>query len=323
MLSETNNVISDHSNTANSDHAKIEYGGIVNLAVRRKDRKGSKMASATNPTKMHFASQKPVPSIPPTSSQLKNKASGSPSSSQGTSKSSGQKSSMSGTKARGSIMQTFAKAAESKRTQAPQLVQAQATESSSPAMVSDDDGEDGHSQILPLPKASAGGAAAQKARSGREEELRRMMEDDDESGAEEARNSFNGRRAEPSPNSEVIGAGDTAGQQGPGPGDSQPSELVSISGDGRKRGKRKIIKKRQVQDDEGYFGKLTFYLPFVGLFSVWLIPNFSRQSRYGKQLGSPSRRTKRHGRRRPRRRRSLAQEDLRRLRNRHLKDRVA
>lgn len=264
--------------------------------------------------------QKPIPAKPSVGSQLKNKASESPSSSQGTSTPSGEKSGSGPTKPRsGGIMQSFAKAAASKadpkRKPASQPAQNSAAKTPSTAMMSDDDDgeEDDHSGVLPQPKASGDSAEVRKARAEREAELKRMMEDDEEDEAEEARSSPDEDPEEPLPDAEATESKEEGDKPSQEQEDSQPSELVSSSGDGRKRGKRKVIKKRQVQDDEGYFGRLSLCGLHHYLFSS--VANLSCQSRYGKPPGSPSLRTKLHRRKRPRRRRLLVQEELRRQRN--------
>lgn len=45
----------------------------------------------------------------------------------------------------------------------------------------------------------------------------------------------------------------TEAQKEPGP-EPEPKETVTVQG-GRRRGKRKIMKKKTVKDDEGYLGK--------------------------------------------------------------------
>lgn len=263
LLSDANYGLSEHSSGPISLETTQAYGGILNSNAKQKDRKGPKPVSTSNTTKPEPPAPKQMPVKSSVGSQFKNKASESPSSSQGQSTPSGEKLRSSGTKARsGGIMQSFAKAAAStpkpKQDGAPQPAGNLAAKTRPTAMVSDDDGEeDDHSGILSLPKASGDSTATRKAREEREAELKRMMEEDDEGEEEEAPNSPDEELEEPSPGPEETETKDAEGKGGQEQGGA--SELVSSSGDGRKRGKRKVIKKRQVQDDEGYFGKLPWH----------------------------------------------------------------
>lgn len=225
-------------------------------------------------------------------------------------------------------MQSFAKAAASKKDSKPKLApppaQSSEKKTSSTAMASDDDDgeEDSPSDFLPKPKAPGDSAAARKARDDRVAELKRMMEEDDEDEAEEAPSSPDEVPQETPQDAEEAEMKLEADAQSQGQGDSQGGEVVSGSGNGRKRGKRKVIKKRQVQDDEGYFGKsLQLCLLHGRIYTVANHPRpASRQSRFGKQLGSPSLRMRPRCRRRPPLRRLLAREVLQRRRNRHPRD---
>lgn len=269
MLSEANYGLSEHSSGLVSPETTKAHGSILNSNVKRKDRKGPKPVSASSTAKPEPPASKPIPVKPSVGSQFRNKASESPSSSQGTSTPSGGKPGSGGTKARsGGIMQSFAKAAASKpkpkRGEAQQPGGNLEAKTWPTTMVSDDDGEeDDHSRILSLPKASGDGAAARKAREERETELKRMMEEDNED--EEAPKSPDEELEEHSPDPEESETKDTEEKGGQEQGGSQANELVSSSKDGRKRGKRKVIKKRQVQDDEGYFGML-HWCCFLGYF---------------------------------------------------------
>lgn len=228
-------------------------------------------------------------------------------------------------------MQSFAKAAASKKDSkpkpAPSPPQRPGTKASPTTMASDDDDgeEDGRSDFLPKPKATGDSAAARKAREDREAELKRMMEEDDEDDAEEAPSLLDevheGSPQEP----EEVETKPGSGTPIQGLGDSHGSEVVSGIGNGRKRGKRKVIKKRQVQDDEGYFGKpLQFHLFHDRICTAANYPRLaSRQSRFGKQLGSPSPRTSPRRRRRPPLCRLPAWEGLQRRRNRRQRGREA
>lgn len=229
--------------------------------MRRKDRKGPRPALASNTTKSQSPPQMPFTGKSSAGSQLKNMASDSP---QDPPRPSGEKSGSNGTKARGGgIMQSFAKAAASKpkpkqREESSPPAKNPATTAQSTAIVSGvaDGEEGGHSEALSRPKASRDDVAERRAREEREAELKRMMEDDDEAEVEEIPNSPGEEPEEALQELEETEARGSGKHGGQGQGESQPSEVISSSGNGRRRGKRKVIKKRQVQDDEGYFGKL-------------------------------------------------------------------
>lgn len=225
-------------------------------------------------------------------------------------------------------MQSFAKAAASKKDLKPKPAALPTRSSemgaSSAVIASDNDDreEDGPSDFLPKPKTSGDSAASRKAREDREAELKRMMEDDDEDELEEAPSPPGKAPDEPLPGLEDAEIKPEADTQSQGQGDPLGGEVISGSGNGRKRGKRKVIKKRQVQDDEGYFGKsLRVSLFDYGIHTAANHPHLaSRQSRFGIQLGSPSPRTKSRPRIRPRLRRLPAGGGLQRRRSRHPRD---
>ncbi|EOO03850.1 putative dna polymerase subunit cdc27 protein [Phaeoacremonium minimum UCRPA7] len=79
-----------------------------------------------------------------------------------------------------------------------------------------------------------------KSRKEREEALRRMMDDEDEEEEPE-------EKAD-SPMEEPV-------EEPPAPEpekEAEPTEVVSSTGDGRRRGKRRIMRKKQILDDQGY-----------------------------------------------------------------------
>ncbi len=80
-----------------------------------------------------------------------------------------------------------------------------------------------------------------------------MMEedDDDEDEPEE--------RAE-SPVEEPVEDEVEEVQEAP-PAKDEPKEIISASSDGRKRGKRRVMKKKQIMDDQGYLGKFISSVP--------------------------------------------------------------
>jgi DNA polymerase delta subunit 3 len=107
-----------------------------------------------------------------------------------------------------------------------------------------DDGEDDAEVPQPKPREIAG----RKSKREREEELRRMMDEDDEEEEEPEK--------APTPEEEPIE------EPAPEPEKEEPSEVVTIS-NGRRRGKRRIMRKKQVMDEQGYLGTFNFCEPLV------------------------------------------------------------
>lgn len=109
-----------------------------------------------------------------------------------------------------------------------------------------DDGED-DSEVTGNPKARE--ATAQKSKREREAELRRMMEESDEEPEEKADTPMEEAPEEPDPEPEPEPEAEAE------PVKEGPPEIISASGDGRRRGKRRIMKKKQIMDEQGYLGK--------------------------------------------------------------------
>ncbi|CAK7275100.1 CDC27 protein [Sporothrix epigloea] len=143
------------------------------------------------------------------------------------------------------IMQAFAKGASAVKPKKPDPAPlAKKAEDEDMTMdMSDDGGDDdggGAENLLPKAKEVIGG----KSRQQREEELRKMMEDDDDDDdAEDERNKEDER--EDTPMEDVV-------EEKPVKNDG-PSEVVTASaGDGRRRGKRRVARKKMIEDKDGY-----------------------------------------------------------------------
>jgi len=135
------------------------------------------------------------------------------------------------------IMQAFAKGASAKpkKKEAPQPATPSAAAGES-SMALSDDGED-DSEAVPQAKAPPS-----KSRQEREEALRRMMDDDDEDEADEKEDAPMEEPEDPAEGAPVAE-----------PEKAEPAEVVAVSaGDGRRRGKRRVMKKKQFLDDEGH-----------------------------------------------------------------------
>ncbi len=144
----------------------------------------------------------------------------------------------------GGIMQAFAKGASAKPKKKQDSQPAAPSPAGDSSMALSDDGED-DSELVPRAKAAAAGEeSGRKSRKEREEQLRRMMDDNSEEDDEKP---------------------DTPMEEAPEPQEEapvpvpneEPAEVVSASsGDGRRRGKRRVMRKKQVMDDQGYLGQL-------------------------------------------------------------------
>lgn len=200
------------------------------------------------------------------------------------------------------IMQAFSKATSMPKKEKPVAASNPATPSGddSSMHVMSDDGED--DEDVPQPKARAAGRKTKKQR---EEELRLMMEEDedDEDEPEKA----------PTPEEEPMEEEAPA----PEPVKEEPAEVVTASEGGRRRGKRRVMRKKQIMDDQGYLGE------YPGLVdSAWCKLTRS-QSPSRSRVGSPSRRTRPLLPPRPKQQARLRQRPLRSRRPRRLDRREA
>lgn len=162
-----------------------------------------------------------------------------------------------------SIMQAFSKAATKvKRAETSQPATPSGDDSSAQPM--SDDGEDDSEMPQPVPR----GAASRKTRKEREEELRRMMDADDDEDDEDEDDASE-KRAE-SPVEEPMD--ETADEpEAPEPAPAEPAEVVTTSTDGRRRGKRKVMRKKQVMDEQGYLGAISTLLSFQDFPGVFIL----------------------------------------------------
>ncbi|KAK4165185.1 DNA polymerase subunit Cdc27 [Cladorrhinum sp. PSN259] len=133
------------------------------------------------------------------------------------------------------IMAAFSKAAAKPKKEVKQ----EPKKEEPPVQALSDDGEDDEEEVFESkPKSSS----TSKTKKQREEELRRMMEDDEDEEMEEK--SEKAESPEPEPMEEEPPA--------PEPVTEEKSEIVESTANGRKRGKRKVMRKKQVMDDQGY-----------------------------------------------------------------------
>ncbi|KAH8750738.1 DNA polymerase subunit Cdc27 [Diaporthe sp. PMI_573] len=138
--------------------------------------------------------------------------------------------------ASGGIMQSFAKAASKpKKASAPQPTAA-STADDSPMQELSDDGED---DTVVEPKVEDD--TTRKTRKDRQEELKRMMEEESEDDEPDKEDT---PMEEPE---EEIPEPEPEKEEKP-----EPAEVISSASNGRRRGKRRVMKKKTVMDDQGY-----------------------------------------------------------------------
>ncbi|KAJ5418209.1 uncharacterized protein N7487_001759 [Penicillium crustosum] len=136
------------------------------------------------------------------------------------------------TKQKGNLFSSFAKAKPKTKASAP-------AEPAAP-IVLDDASEEEAEELFPDSTAKA--AAENRAnRKEREERLKKMMDDDDDDEADD----------EEMPDADEEPREPTPVEQLPPPKPTELKEEVTVQG-GRRRGKRQVMKKKTVKDEEGY-----------------------------------------------------------------------
>lgn len=230
------------------------YGAISNPRVRRRERQGPvrNLAASNAPQPAARTAAKPPAKVkeePKVTQQTLSKATKAAPSIAGFL----QKKSVPSLKRGGSsgIMESFAKGAA-----AAAAAKAKKAETSQPATPSGDDssmhpmsdGEEDDSKVLPQPKVHEG--AGRTTKKDNQEALRRMMDDDDD---DDEPDEDEPEEQEPSEAEETM-----EDSPAPEPKKEEPAEVVSTSGGGRRRGKRRIMTKKQTLDDKGYLGEPKF-----------------------------------------------------------------
>ncbi|KAI1646588.1 DNA polymerase subunit Cdc27 [Daldinia loculata] len=138
------------------------------------------------------------------------------------------------------IGQMFAKAAAKPKKPAAKAPASAVEEDQKMAL--SDDGED---DVVPMPEVKQESESARQLRKNRQAELRRMMEESEEEEEEEE------EKAE-SPTEEPMEEEEEEPSPEPEPKEEEPAEVVSSTGDGKRRGRRRVTRKKQVMDDKGY-----------------------------------------------------------------------
>jgi DNA polymerase delta subunit 3 len=159
-------------------------------------------------------------------------------------------------------MQSFAKAAA--RPAKPKTAPKKEEDT---AMALSDDGEADDSDIVATSSKSkpvVDSEDIKRKRQEREDALRKMMEDDDEDEKEESdRESEQAdEEMEEAPEPEAEPEPESKKEE------KEPAEMISSTGDGRRRGKRRVMKKKRILDDQGYMGKSMLQLFWTMMLTV-------------------------------------------------------
>ncbi|KAK0745033.1 DNA polymerase subunit Cdc27 [Apiosordaria backusii] len=135
------------------------------------------------------------------------------------------------------IMAAFSKAASLPKKEPKKSASPAVTETNTPALSDEDDDE----EEMPQPKPRA--KPDFKTLKQREEGLRRMMEGDDEEEAPASERAESPEEPEPEPMEVEEEAPDPVKEE---------KEVVETTSNGRRRGKRRIMRKKQIMDEQGY-----------------------------------------------------------------------
>ncbi|KAH8172584.1 DNA polymerase subunit cdc27 domain-containing protein [Sarocladium implicatum] len=260
LLSEFSKSVAEYAAKEDPLEAARKYGTITNPGVRRRDRSGQakpapisapKAVKTEAPAPKAPVKTEPTPAAatkPTQAAKIKQEAAETSSKDSTPTSSAGKPSSSSKPALKrggsGGIMQSFAKAANKPAKPKP----APKKEEEDTSMALSDDGE-ADEEDLPAAKkkqAEQEAESLRKSKKEREAELRKMMEEDDE---EEEKDEEDEEQQDeemddaPEPEPEPVEEKKEA---------ETPAEVVASSGDGRRRGKRRVTKKKRILDDQGY-----------------------------------------------------------------------
>ncbi|KAF3060151.1 DNA polymerase delta subunit 3 [Trichoderma lentiforme] len=249
LLSDVSKSLSEYRKIEDAAKTLDTYGIIANPQARRKDRKGRPPVPAPAPSASAPKSVKqevPPTLSKPTQPEKVKQETKEVSSAEATPSSSAGKKPPATLKrgASGGIMQSFAKAAAKPPKPKPEPKPKE--EDTSMALSDDGEADD---EDLPTSK-SIDLEALKRTRKQREEELMRMMEDADDDIKE-------AKKEDEQSDEEMEEASEAEPEPEPEPEpqpkeEKEPSEMISNSGDGRRRGKRRVMKKKRILDDQGY-----------------------------------------------------------------------
>ncbi|KAL7951116.1 DNA polymerase subunit Cdc27 [Trichoderma barbatum] len=250
LLSDVSKSLSDYRKIEDAAKTMDTYGIIANPQARKKDRKGRLPVPASSAPKSVKQEAQPTLPKPSQPEKVKQETKEAPSAESTPSSSAAKKPPATLKRgASGGIMQSFAKAAAKPSKPKPKPEPKAKEEDTS--MVLSDDGE-ADDEDLPTSK-SVDLEALKRTRKQREEELMRMMEDADDEIKVEA------KKEEEQSDEEMEEASEAEPEPEPEPEPEQqpkeekePTEVISNSGNGRRRGKRRVMKKKRILDEQGY-----------------------------------------------------------------------
>ncbi|PHH60835.1 hypothetical protein CDD81_1132 [Ophiocordyceps australis] len=232
--------LSDTLTEYNRDPLSInKYGAIINPDVRKRQKTARPPLTAPKAA----LNKEPVIPAPAPLDRVKQEAPGNTSRNQRPVATS-VKSAAPAAK-RGGIMQSFAKAANAAPPRPKPVAKTDHVE-----MAISDDGEADES-YAPGRQETTAAQPSGKSRKEREEELRRMMEEDQ--AQEESQDDDS-----EDPDEEMEAAPEPEAKAEPEPAESkpaanaEPTEVVASCSNGRRRGRRRIMRKKRIQDDQGY-----------------------------------------------------------------------
>ncbi|RYP51689.1 hypothetical protein DL769_010778 [Monosporascus sp. CRB-8-3] len=256
LLADTSRQVLELSLSDDTAASATIYGTISNPNVRRRERRGpgpkpvasSPVSTPKIESKSHVKPE--TKSAPPSmSANEEPKAAQSANKKEPAVSSTVKKSSTAPSlKRQGSsgIGQMFAKAASKAKKPAATATPPGSKTSSTAASGAEDEAsmalsDDGEDDTEPTPDVKHEDNSARQTRRDRQAELRRMMEESDEEEAESKPHS---------PAEEPVEEESPAPE--PEPKVEEPTEVISSSGDGRRRGRRRVMHKKQIMDDQGY-----------------------------------------------------------------------
>ncbi|KAI1373274.1 DNA polymerase subunit Cdc27 [Hypoxylon crocopeplum] len=244
LLADTARQVLELSTAGDVPAASKAFGSIANPNVHRRERRGlasKPAASATAPKvtpKLQSTHEtKPVVVKEESKAAPQANVKGSASTMPAKKPASLKRQSSSG------IGQMFAKAAAKPKKPTAKAADSKASTAAASSAVEDqkmamsDDGEDDTEQMSDLKDDQS---SSRQSRRDRQAELRRMMEESDEEEPERPDSPAEEPMEEDAPPPE------------PEPKAEEPAEIVSSAGDGRRRGRRRVTRKKQVMDDKGY-----------------------------------------------------------------------
>jgi DNA polymerase delta subunit 3 len=250
QLSDVSKSLAEYRKVEDAAKMLETYGLIANPKARKKERKGrppvSVPVSAPSAPKAAKQETQSAASKPSQAEKIKQETKEAPSADSTPSSSAGKKPPASLKRgSSGGIMQSFARVAAKPPKPKPETK----PKDEDTSMALSDDGE-ADEEDLPESK-SIDLEALKRTRKEREEQLLRMMEDpEDEADEKEDEQS----------DEEMEEASEPEPEPEPEPEqpkeDKEPAEVISNSSNGRRRGKRRVMKKKRILDDQGYMGKL-------------------------------------------------------------------